>query len=68
MLPCANCTYSSSCLKWASHFCPDYKPNGTGPALTVITGSARPSEFNQSANARPAMRHKPNNMRLATAG
>jgi hypothetical protein len=66
MLPCATCTYSSHCLKWATQYCPDYKPNGTGPALAVITGSARPSEFSQSANARPTMRHKSNDIRLAT--
>jgi hypothetical protein len=31
MLPCSDCAYEAHCLKWATHFCLDYKPKSLPP-------------------------------------
>ena len=37
MLPCADCAYEARCMKWAVHYCPDYKLNGLPPPLVPLT-------------------------------
>jgi hypothetical protein len=34
MLPCADCAYRNGCLKWASRYCPDFRPTALAPPLT----------------------------------
>ena len=56
MLPCADCAYSGCCMKWASHFCPDYKPKSLPPPPTAIT-------TRQVAEHRPVL-HAPRLFRI----
>jgi len=37
MLPCAECAYSDCCMKWAIHFCPDFKPKSLPPPTGIAT-------------------------------